>query len=256
MAVTDLSSSGSASSSAPPAARAIDLVKTYGKDDAVVHALAGVNVEFEHGQFTAVMGPSGSGKSTLMHCMAGLDTPTSGHTFVGAQEIGLLDDAGLTQIRRDKIGFVFQSFNLVPTLTARENITLPADLAGTKVDQGWFDYLIDRLGIGDRLSHRPIEMSGGQQQRAACARALIGRPDLIFADEPTGNLDSNSSAEMLGFLRQSVKEFSQSIVMVTHDPRGAAFADRVVFLADGKVVGELVSPTADSVLEHMKQLGS
>jgi putative ABC transport system ATP-binding protein len=256
MAVIDLSSSGSPSSSAPPAARAVDLVKTYGKDDAVVHALAGVNVEFEHGQFTAVMGPSGSGKSTLMHCMAGLDTPTSGHTFVGDQEIGLLDDAGLTQIRRDKIGFVFQSFNLVPTLTARENITLPADLAGAKVDQAWFDYLIDQLGIGDRLSHRPIEMSGGQQQRAACARALIGRPDLIFADEPTGNLDSNSSAEMLGFLRRSVTEFNESIVMVTHDPRGAAFADRVVFLADGKVVGELVSPTADSVLEHMKQLGS
>jgi putative ABC transport system ATP-binding protein len=256
MAVTDLSSSGSPSSSTTPAARAIDLVKTYGADDAVVHALAGVNVEFERGQFTAVMGPSGSGKSTLMHCMAGLDTPTSGRTFVGDQEIGLLDDAGLTQIRRDKIGFVFQSFNLVPTLTARENITLPADLAGAKIDQAWFDYLIDQLGIGDRLSHRPIEMSGGQQQRAACARALIGRPDLIFADEPTGNLDSNSSAEMLGFLRRSVTEFNQSIVMVTHDPRGAAFADRVVFLADGKVVGELVSPTADSVLEHMKQLGS
>ncbi len=231
-------------------------MKTYGTDDAVVHALAGVNVEFEHGQFTAVMGPSGSGKSTLMHCMAGLDTPTSGRTFVGDQEIGLLDDAGLTQIRRDKIGFVFQSFNLVPTLTARENITLPADLAGAKVDQAWFDYLIDQLGIGDRLSHRPIEMSGGQQQRAACARALIGRPDLIFADEPTGNLDSNSSSEMLAFLRRSVTEFSQSIVMVTHDPRGAAFADRVVFLADGTVVGELLSPTADSVLEHMKQLGS
>ena len=255
MAVTDLSSSSPASST-PPAARAVDLVKTYGTDDAVVHALAGVNVEFEHGQFTAVMGPSGSGKSTLMHCMAGLDTPTSGQTVVGDQEIGLLDDAGLTQIRRDKIGFVFQSFNLVPTLTAHENITLPADLAGAKVDQAWFDYLIDQLGIGDRLSHRPIEMSGGQQQRAACARALIGRPDLIFADEPTGNLDSNSSSEMLAFLRRSVTEFSQSIVMVTHDPRGAAFADRVVFLADGKVVGELLSPTADSVLEHMKQLGS
>ena len=241
---------------APPSARAINLVKTYGKDDAIVHALAGVNVEFERGQFTAVMGPSGSGKSTLMHCMAGLDTPTSGHVYVGDQEIGLLDDAGLTQIRRDRIGFVFQSFNLVPTLTARENITLPADLAGKKVDQAWFDFLIGQLGIGDRLSHRPIEMSGGQQQRAACARALIGRPDLIFADEPTGNLDSNSSSEMLEFLRRSVTEFGQSIVMVTHDPRGAAFADRVIFLADGKVVGELASPTADSVLEHMKQLGN
>jgi putative ABC transport system ATP-binding protein len=256
MAITDLSSPGASATSPPPAARAVDLVKTYGTADASVHALAGVNVEFGHGQFTAVMGPSGSGKSTLMHCMAGLDTPTSGHTYVGDHEIGLLDDAGLTQMRRDRIGFVFQSFNLVPTLTAGENITLPADLAGVKVDQAWFDYLIKQLGIGDRLSHRPAEMSGGQQQRAACARALIRRPDLIFADEPTGNLDSNSSAEMLEFLRRSVREFNQSIVMVTHDPRGAAFADRVVFLADGKVVGELVAPTADSVLEHMKQLGS
>ena len=256
MTITDHASTGAPAPSAPPAARAIDLVKTYGKGDAAVHALAGVNVEFKRGQFTAVMGPSGSGKSTLMHCMAGLDTPTSGRTFVGDQEIGLLDDSGLTQMRRDRIGFVFQSFNLVPTLTAAENITLPSDLAGRKIDQAWFDYLVAQLGIGDRLSHRPTEMSGGQQQRAACARALIGRPDLIFADEPTGNLDSNSSSEMLGFLRRSVTEFNQSIVMVTHDPRGAAFADRVVFLADGNVVGELESPTADSVLEHMKQLGS
>jgi putative ABC transport system ATP-binding protein len=241
---------------ASPAAHSVELRKTYGSGDATVHALAGVTVTFERGRFTAVMGPSGSGKSTLMHCMAGLDTPTSGRTFVGDQEIGLLDDTGLTQMRRDRIGFVFQSFNLVPTLTARENITLPADLAGAKVDEAWFDYLVGQLGIGDRLSHRPNEMSGGQQQRAACARALIGRPDLIFADEPTGNLDSNSSAEMLAFLRTSVTEFGQSIVMVTHDPRGAAFADRVVFLADGNVVGELASPTADSVLEQMKQLGS
>jgi putative ABC transport system ATP-binding protein len=188
--------------------------------------------------------------------MAGLDTPTSGRTFVGSEEIGLLDDSGLTQMRRDRIGFVFQSFNLVPTLTAGENITLPADLAGVKVDQAWFDYLVEQLGIRDRLSHRPTEMSGGQQQRAACARALINRPDLIFADEPTGNLDSNSSAEMLAFLRRSVTEFGQSIVMVTHDPRGAANADRVVFLADGRVEGELISPTADSVLERMKRLGS
>ena len=239
----------------PPAARAVDLVKTYGKGDAVVHALSGVNVEFERGRFTAVMGPSGSGKSTLMHCMAGLDTPTSGHTYVGDQEIGLLDDAGLTQMRRDRIGFVFQSFNLVPTLTAGENITLPADLAGQKVDEEWFRYLVDQLGIADRLNHRPSEMSGGQQQRAACARALIGRPDLVFADEPTGNLDSNSSGEMLAFLRRSVTEFRQSIVMVTHDARGAAYADRVVFLADGNVVGELESPSADSVLEQMKRLG-
>jgi putative ABC transport system ATP-binding protein len=255
MVLTDQASTGTAASP-PPAARAIDLVKTYGKGDAVVRALDGINVEFERGRFTAVMGPSGSGKSTLMHCMAGLDTPTSGRTFVGSEEIGLLDDSGLTQMRRDRIGFVFQSFNLVPTLTAGENITLPADLAGVKVDQAWFDYLVGQLGIGDRLSHRPTEMSGGQQQRAACARALINRPDLIFADEPTGNLDSNSSAEMLAFLRRSVTEFGQSIVMVTHDPRGAANADRVVFLADGKVEGELVSPTADSVLERMKRLGS
>ncbi|MGO8873446.1 MAG: ABC transporter ATP-binding protein, partial [Acidimicrobiales bacterium] len=168
----------------------------------------------------------------------------------------LLDDAGLTQMRRDRIGFVFQSFNLVPTLTAGENITLPIDLAGAKVDRAWFDYLVAQLGIGDRLSHRPSEMSGGQQQRAACARALIGRPGLVFADEPTGNLDSNSSAELLGFLRRSVTELGQSIVMVTHDPRGASYADRVVFLADGKVVGELRSPTPDTVLERMKQLGS
>jgi putative ABC transport system ATP-binding protein len=188
--------------------------------------------------------------------MAGLDVPTSGRTFVGDEEIQLLDDAGLTRLRRDRVGFVFQSFNLVPTLTAGENITLPADLAGRKIDQTWFDFLVDQLAIRDRLSHRPTELSGGQQQRAACARALIGRPDLIFADEPTGNLDSNSSAEMLTFLRRSVTEFGQSIVMVTHDARGAAFADRVVFLADGRVVGELASPTADSVLERMKALST
>jgi putative ABC transport system ATP-binding protein len=175
---------------------------------------------------------------------------------VGDLEIGLLDDTGLTQMRRDRIGFVFQSFNLVPTLTAGENITLPADLAGTKVDRAWFDLLVGQLGIGDRLGHRPNEMSGGQQQRVACARALIGRPDLVFADEPTGNLDSNASGEMLAFLRRSVTEFGQSIVMVTHDARGAAYADRVVFLADGKVVGELAEPTADTILEQMKRLGS
>jgi putative ABC transport system ATP-binding protein len=246
--------SGEASAALPPAARAIDLTKTYGKGDAVVRALDGITVEFESGRFTAVMGPSGSGKSTLMHCMAGLDTPTSGRTFVGNREIGSLDDAGLTQMRRDQIGFVFQSFNLIPTLTARENITLPIDLAKTKVDRAWFDYLVEQLGIANRLSHRPSEMSGGQQQRVACARALISRPDLIFADEPTGNLDSNSSSEMLEFLRRSVTDLHQSIVMVTHDARGAAYADRVVFLADGAVVDELLSPTAASVLEHMKQL--
>ncbi len=239
-----------------PAARCLDLVKVYGKGDATVRALDGVSVEFGRGRFTAVMGPSGSGKSTLMHCMAGLDTPTTGRTFVGDLEIGRLDDRGLTQMRRDRIGFVFQSFNLVPTLTAGENITLPADLAGARVDQAWFDLLVEQLGIGDRLGHRPDEMSGGQQQRVACARALIGRPDLVFADEPTGNLDSNSSGEMLAFLRRSVTEFGQSIVMVTHDARGAAYADRVVFLADGKAVGELTEPTTDTVLEQMKRLGT
>jgi putative ABC transport system ATP-binding protein len=237
-----------------PAAHAVDLVKTYGKGDAIVRALDGVTVAFAHARFTAVMGPSGSGKSTLMHCMAGLDTPTSGRTFVGAREIGLLDDAGLTEMRRNQIGFIFQSFNLVPTLTARDNITLPCELAKVKVDQAWFDYLVAQLRIGDRLSHRPSEMSGGQQQRVACARALIQRPDLVFADEPTGNLDSNASGEVLGFLRTAVEEHGQSIVMVTHEPAAAAYADRVVFLADGRLVGELRDPTADSVLEQMKRL--
>ena len=237
------------------AARGVDLMKTYGKGDAAVRALDGVSVEFERGRFTAVMGPSGSGKSTLMHCMAGLDVPTSGRSFVGEQEIASLDDAGLTELRRDRIGFVFQSFNLVPTLTARDNITLSVNLAGGKLDREWFDYLVEALGIADRLSHRPSELSGGQQQRVACARALLHRPELIFADEPTGNLDSNASAEVLEFLRRSVSEHGQSIVMVTHDPRGAAYADRVVFLADGAVMGELHSPTADSVLEQMMKLG-
>jgi putative ABC transport system ATP-binding protein len=239
-----------------PAARAVELMKSYGTGDSVVRALAGVSVEFERGRFTAVMGPSGSGKSTLMHCMAGLDVPTSGQAFVGDEEIGRLDDAGLTELRRDRIGFVFQSFNLVPTLSAAENITLPLDLAGGKVDQAWFDHLVEALGVADRLSHRPSEMSGGQQQRIACARALICHPELIFADEPTGNLDSSASAELLAFLRDVVTEHGQSIVMVTHDPRAAAYADRVVFLADGRVVGELASPTADLVLAQMMTLGS
>ncbi len=255
MTSTEVAAASPTDSPTSAAARAVGLTKTYGSGDAVVRALAGVDVEFARGQFTAVMGPSGSGKSTLMHCMAGLDTPTSGQTFIGDLEIGQLDDTQLTQMRRDRVGFVFQSFNLVPTLTARENVTLPGDLAGRKVDQEWFDFLVAQLGIADRLDHRPSELSGGQQQRVACARAFIGRPDLIFADEPTGNLDSNASSEMLGFLRRSVTEFHQSIVMVTHDARGAAFADRVVFLADGQVVGELHDPTADSVLEQMKRLG-
>jgi len=241
---------------AAPAANAVGLSKVYGAGQAAVHALDNVTVTFDRGRFTAVMGPSGSGKSTLMHCLAGLDRPTSGQTFVGGRDIGLLDDAGMTRLRRDRIGFVFQSFNLVPTLTAAENISLPAALAGRKVDQDWLGYLVKELGIAERLTHRPSEMSGGQQQRVACARALINKPDLIFADEPTGNLDSNASADLLAFLRRSVTELGQSIVMVTHDPRGAAYADRVVFLADGVVVGDLHQPTADSVLERMRTLGA
>ena len=256
MTLTDEASPDATASPSGPAARAVGLVKTYGTSNTVVRALDGVDIAFERGHFTAVMGPSGSGKSTLMHCMAGLDTPTSGQVFVGDQEITALDDSGLTRLRRDRIGFVFQSFNLVPTLTARENILLPADLAGRQVDPGWFDELVEQLAIGDRLAHRPSELSGGQQQRVACARALIGRPDLIFADEPTGNLDSNASAELLAFLRRSVTEFGQTIAMVTHDPRGAAQADRVVFLADGNIVGDLAAPSAEAVLEQMKLLGN
>jgi putative ABC transport system ATP-binding protein len=239
-----------------PAAQATNLAKTYGIGATEVRALAGVDVTFERGRFTAVMGPSGSGKSTLMHCMAGLDRPTSGKAFIGGVDIDSLNDGRLSQLRRDRVGFVFQSFNLVPTLTAGENITLPLDLAGRKVDRGWFDFLVTHLGVGDRLSHRPNQLSGGQQQRVACARALINHPDLVFADEPTGNLDSNSSTEMLQFLRATVTELGQSIVMVTHDPRGAAYADRVVFLADGSIVDDLVAPAADSVFERMRTLGA
>jgi putative ABC transport system ATP-binding protein len=238
------------------AARSVDLTKTYGSGQAAVRALDNVNVAFERGRFTAVMGPSGSGKSTLMQCMAGLDRPTSGQTFVGGQDIGQLDDTGITRLRRDRIGFIFQSFNLVPTLTAAENITLPLDLAGAQVDREWFGDIVGRLGIAGRLDHQPRQMSGGQQQRVACARAMITRPELIFADEPTGNLDSDASAELLSLLKNSTVRTGQSIVMVTHDPRSAAYADKVVFLADGAVVGELEKPTADSVLERMRNLGA
>jgi putative ABC transport system ATP-binding protein len=213
----------------PPAdlaARAIELTKIYGAGDAAVRALDAVSVEFERARFTAVMGPSGSGKSTLMHCMAGLDAPSSGHAFIGQDELGRLGDAALTQLRRDRMGFVFQSFNLVPTLTAAENITLPADLAGTPVDAQWFETLVGQLGLRDRLSHRPGELSGGQQQRIACARALLPHPELIFADEPTGNLDSSASAELLEFLRRAVSEHGQSIVMVTHDPSASGRCSR------------------------------
>ncbi len=233
-------------------AQAIGLTKTYGSGEAAVTALDDVSVEFRRGRMTAIMGPSGSGKSTLMHCMAALDTPTAGRVIIDGVEVNGLKDKVLTQLRRDRLGFVFQSFNLVPTLSARENITLPLDIAGTKVDSAWFDTVIDTVGLRDRLSHRPNQLSGGQQQRVACARAMVSRPAIVFADEPTGNLDSRSSAEILGFLRRSVDEFGQSIVMVTHDPNAAGYADRVLFLTDGRIVDELEDPTAQSVLERMK----
>jgi putative ABC transport system ATP-binding protein len=234
-----------------PVAEARDLVKVYGQGDAEVRALDGVSVDFLQGQLTAIMGPSGSGKSTLMHCMAALDTPSSGSVVVDGVQVGGLKDKALTRLRRDRIGFIFQSFNLVPTLTAAENITLPLDIAGTKVDQSWYDTVIETVGLRARLKHKPNELSGGQQQRVACARALVSRPAIVFADEPTGNLDSSASAEILAFLRRSVDEFGQTIVMVTHEPSAAAYADRVVFLADGRIVGELQDPTAATVLEQM-----
>jgi putative ABC transport system ATP-binding protein len=238
------------------AARAEGLTKVYGQGDTQVLALDAVQVGFERGRFTAIMGPSGSGKSTLMHCMAGLDAVSGGSAFIGDVEINKLDDKRLTRLRRDAVGFIFQSFNLVPTLTALENITLPMDIAGRKPDQVWLDTVIETVGLRDRLKHKPSEMSGGQQQRVACARALASRPEIIFADEPTGNLDSRSGAEVLGFLRRSVREMGQTIVMVTHDPVAASYADRVIFLADGKVVDEMQAPTAAGVLEHMKNLES
>lgn len=236
------------------AARAIDVVKTYGSGDTQVRALDGVSADFVRGEFTAIMGPSGSGKSTLMHCLAGLDNATSGSVLIGDTELMSLSDKQMTMLRRDRIGFVFQAFNLVPTLTALENITLPLDIAGRKPDKEWLDTVIGRLGLLDRLSHRPGELSGGQQQRVACARALAARPEIIFGDEPTGNLDSRSSGEVLSILRASVDEFGQTVVIVTHDPRAAAHADRVVFLADGHIVDELRDPTAESVLDRMKSL--
>jgi putative ABC transport system ATP-binding protein len=237
-------------------AQAFGLSKVYGTGPAAVTALDDVTVEFARGQLTAIMGPSGSGKSTLMHCMAALDTPTSGRVVIDGVDISHLKDKALTTLRRDRLGFVFQAYNLIPTLTAGENITLPLDIARTKVDTTWFDTVIDTLGIRDRLSHRPDELSGGQQQRVACARALVNRPALVFADEPTGNLDSRASAEILAFLRKSVDDFGQSIVMVTHDPSAATYADRVVFLADGRIVNELTSPTMQSVLDRTHDLAS
>ena len=238
-----------------PAARAVTVSKVYGQGDAAVRALDGVSVEFAPGQFSAIMGPSGSGKSTLMHCMAGLDKITSGQVYVGDVELNALHDKELTRLRRDAIGFIFQSYNLVPTLTAAENITLPMDIAGRKPDRDWVDRLIDTVGLRARLTHRPTELSGGQQQRVAAARALASRPSIVFADEPTGNLDSRSSAEILEFLRASVRDFAQTVVMVTHDPVAASYSERVVFLADGRIVDEMASPTADRVLDRMKGLG-
>ena len=233
------------------AARATSLSKIYGTGDTRVTALDSVDVEIETGRFTAIMGPSGSGKSTLMHCLAGLDSLSGGQVWIGDVELSALSDKNLTKLRRDAVGFVFQAFNLVPTLSALENITLPLDIAGRKPDQQWLDTVIDTVGLRDRLGHRPSELSGGQQQRVACARALASRPTIVFADEPTGNLDSRSGAEVLGFLRRSVDEFGQTIVMVTHDPGAAGYADRVLFLADGRIVDEMLEPTAARVLERM-----
>jgi putative ABC transport system ATP-binding protein len=235
---------------------AVDVGKTYGSGDATVYALRGVDVGFDQGRFTAIMGPSGSGKSTLMHCLAGLDTVTSGSVLLGGIDLSSLNDRRLTLLRRERIGFIFQSFNLVPTLTARQNILLPLELAGRKADAEWFERIVGVLGLRDRLGHRPSELSGGQQQRVACARALLSRPEVIFADEPTGNLDSISGTELLDLLRVSVRELGQTIVMVTHDPVAASYADRVIFLRDGQIVDEQFGPTADSVLDRLKRLGA
>ncbi|MGW0560196.1 ABC transporter ATP-binding protein [Streptomyces sp. NPDC003016] len=238
------------------AARATELSKVYGQGETQVVALDRVTVDFRQGEFTAIMGPSGSGKSTLMHCVAGLDSFSSGSVRIGETELGTLKDKQLTQLRRDKIGFIFQAFNLLPTLTAAENITLPMDIAGRKPDKEWLDTVIGMVGLADRLSHRPTELSGGQQQRVAVARALASRPEIVFGDEPTGNLDSRSGAEVLGFLRNSVRELGQTVVMVTHDPTAASYADRVIFLADGRIVDEMLAPTADGVLDRMKEFDS
>jgi putative ABC transport system ATP-binding protein len=237
------------------AARAEEVTKIYGTGDAAVRALNNITVEFAAARYTAIMGPSGSGKSTLLHCLAGLDRVTAGRVVLGDIDITAVSEKELTVVRRDKIGFVFQSYNLIPTLNAIENITLPLALAGRKPDKAWLDRVIDTVGLRDRLTHRPSELSGGQQQRVAVARALASRPQVIFADEPTGNLDSKASAEILEFMRQAVTDLSQTIVMVTHDPIAAGYSNRVVFLADGRIVDELQNPTADSVIDHAKRLG-
>jgi putative ABC transport system ATP-binding protein len=237
------------------AAGATDARKTYGVGDAAVHALDGVSIAFEPGRFTAIMGPSGSGKSTLLHCLAGLDSLTSGAVFIGDVQLADLNDKQLTELRRRQVGFVFQAFNLIPTLTARENIMLPMMLGGDDGDAEWIERVVSTVGLGDRMHHRPSELSGGQQQRVAVARALASRPTIIFADEPTGNLDSNAGAEILNFMRSAVDDFGQTIVMVTHDPYAAAYADRAVFLADGRIVHDLAAPTADDIIDQMKQIG-
>jgi putative ABC transport system ATP-binding protein len=237
------------------AARVEGLTKVYGSGETRVVALDDVTVNLYAGEFTAIMGKSGSGKSTLMHCAAGLDTATSGHVFLRDVDLTTLDERHLTELRRDRIGFVFQAFNLIPTLTAEENIVLPAAIAGRRPDPAWFDEVVDTVGLRDRLGHRPSELSGGQQQRVACARALVGRPEVVFADEPTGNLDSTSGAEVLGFLRRVVDTHGQTVVMVTHDPGAASYTDRVIFLADGRVVDELREPTPERVLDRMSRLG-
>ncbi|WP_315987416.1 ABC transporter ATP-binding protein [Actinomadura sp. HBU206391] len=254
--MTDTTSTAlGAGPAAPPieaAARAIHVRKSYGTGDAAVTALDDVTVRIPQSRFTAVMGPSGSGKSTLLHCMAGLDKVNAGQIFIGDVELSRLGDRALTRLRRDKVGFVFQAFNLIPTLTAIENITLPLDIAGRAPDRRWLDDIIDAVGLRDRLGHRPGELSGGQQQRVACARALTGRPEIIFADEPTGNLDSRSGAEVLSLLRDSVHDLGQTVVMVTHDPAAAAYSDQVLFLSDGRVVDRMAGPTAEAVLERLK----
>jgi putative ABC transport system ATP-binding protein len=235
--------------------KTIDLVKVYGRGETSVRALDGVSVDFAAGRFTAIMGPSGSGKSTLMHCAAGLDTATSGRVLLAGTDLTQLGDRALTRLRREQVGFVFQSFNLLPTLTAAQNITLPLELAGRRAEPRWYDQVVGALGLADRLHHTPAQLSGGQQQRVACARALLSRPEVIFADEPTGNLDSRSGTEVLSFLRRCVRELGQTVVMVTHDPVAAAHADRVVLLRDGRLVGEIAEPSADLVLDALKRLG-
>ncbi|HET6987436.1 MAG TPA: ABC transporter ATP-binding protein [Kribbella sp.] len=247
---------GSTTAPATAAARAEGVSKFYGTGDATIAALKDVSVSLDAGMFTAIMGPSGSGKSTLLHMLAGLDRPSSGEVFLGDTRITSLNDKALTLLRRDQIGFIFQSFNLLPTMSAAENIVLPIRIAGRKPDDSWVKSIVDKLGLADRLSHRPTELSGGQQQRVAAARALASRPQIVFADEPTGALDSASGTELLGFLRKAVKELGQTVVMVTHDPTAASYADRVLFLADGHVVDEMFEPTADAVLDFMKHLGA